>query len=395
MQKAGHRIPIGILFSTLGPYGTIGRELRDGALLGLDMANARADGAFRLEPCVVDPGGSLDRYRAAADHLLTNGVRHIVGCYTSSSRKEIIPSLEKFDGLLWYPSHYEGFESSPNVIYTGAAPNQHVVPLANWALPRYGGRTYCIGSNYIWAWENTRIMRDLVQSGGGTILRERYLPIGSTDVRAAIREISESAPDFVFNTLIGESCYAFYRAYHELAQHDERFLPTKRPILSCSLSEPELHAIGPGVAAGHIAASVYFQSITSTENVAFVRTFRERFGGDRVTSADSEAAYMTMLLLAASLHEAKTDQLGPVKQAAYACRLSAPQGDMWVDPENNHAWLTPRIGTVTAEGSFEIQWEASTPYRPDPYLAFSPKAAAVANGMPRRGGPQLRLVRCQ
>ena len=121
-------------------------------------------GALILEPRIIDPGGSLDAYRAATELLLGQGVRHIVGCYTSSSRKEIIPSVEKFDGLLWYPSHYEGFESCPNVIYTGATANQHVVPLANWALPRYGGRVYCAGSNYIWAWESTRIMRDLVQA---------------------------------------------------------------------------------------------------------------------------------------------------------------------------------------------------------------------------------------
>ena len=146
MANTDRKVPVGVIFSTSGPYGTIGRELRDGALLGVEVANAEAAGDLILEPRTVDPGGSLDAYRTATELLLREGIRHIVGCYTSSSRKEIIPSIEKFDGLLWYPSHYEGFESCPNVIYTGATANQHVVPLATWALPRYGGRVYCAGN---------------------------------------------------------------------------------------------------------------------------------------------------------------------------------------------------------------------------------------------------------
>jgi branched-chain amino acid transport system substrate-binding protein len=198
-DRAGEReVPVGILFSTTGSYATIGREMRDGALLALAAANADHRGRLRLCPEVIDPGGSLDAYRLATEAMLARGIRHIVGCYTSSSRKEIIPAVEKADGLLWYPSHYEGFESCPNVIYAGAAPNQHVVPLADWALPRFGGRVYCIGSNYVWAWENTRIMRQLVQGGGGCILRERCLPLGNTDMAAVIDEIQVLAPDFVF-----------------------------------------------------------------------------------------------------------------------------------------------------------------------------------------------------
>ena len=390
MAKAGPVVSVGIIFSTSGPYGTIGRELRDGALLALDAAKTIA-GAPRLVPEIVDPGGSLEGYREATERLLACGTRHIVGCYTSSSRKEIIPSIEKFDGLLWYPSHYEGFESSPNVIYGGAAPNQHVVPLVNWALPRYGGRVYCIGSNYIWAWENTRIMRGLVQDGGGTILRERYLPIGNTDLGAVIEEISAAKPDFVFSTLIGESCYAFFRAYHRLGKQDARFAAANRPVLSCTLSEPELHAIGRQAAAGHVTSSVYFQSVESSENSEFISEFRNRFGAHRVTSADAESAYVTTRLLVEALRRAESGRLADVKRAAYGCRLDAPQGQVWIDPENNHAWLTPRIGIALADGSFRVLWEAEAPRRPDPYLAFLSRQPAL----PGRDGmsPNLRLVR--
>lgn len=379
MTNAKWTVPVGILFSTTGPYGTIGQELLDGAMLGIEEANRLAERRghdLRLAPLAVDPGGSLDAYRVSAETLLAGGTRHIIGCYTSSSRKEIIPSIEKFDGLLWYPSHYEGFESSPNVIYGGAAPNQHVVPLANWAMPRYGAKVYCLGSNYIWAWENSRILRALAEGSGGRVLRERFLPVGDLDMEAVIEEIAELEPDFVFNNLIGDSSYEFYRAYHKLALRDDRFAASVRPIISCTLSEPELQAIGPDGAAGHVASSVYFQSIESTVNAAFVQTFKERLGPGRVTSADAEAAYLSVQLLAESLRVAGTDKLEPVKQALYGCRLAAPQGAVRIDPGNNHAWLTPRIGIAAADANFKIVWEAEEPYRPDPYLTQLPRTSS-------------------
>lgn len=389
---AGRTVRIGIVFSTSNSYGTIGRELRDGALLAVDTVNADAAAGLRLEPWVIDPAGSLDAYRTGIEHMLASGVHHIVGCYTSSSRKEVIPTIEKFDGLLWYPSHYEGFESSPNVIYTGAAPNQHIVPLAEWAVPRFGTRVYCVGSNYIWAWENTRIMRDLVQDAGGSVARERYLGVGDTDMKAVIAEIRATAPDFIFSTLIGESNYAFFREYFRLGQADPRFAPARRPITSCTLCEPELLAIGPESAAGNISCSTYFASIDRGDNHAFTTAFRSRFGNHRVTSADSEAAYITVRLLAESLADAPAHDIGAVKQAAYARRIAAPQGDVWIEPANNHAWLTPRIGVSQPDGSFRIVSDSAAPCRPDPYLAFLDRRAASGANPGQVRTPQLRIV---
>jgi urea transport system substrate-binding protein len=368
-SRAKTTVPVGILFSTSSSYGTIGRELRDGALLAIEAVNSDPRIKVTLQPWIVDPAGSLDAYRSAIEEMLLAGVRQFVGCYTSSSRKEIIPVIEKFDGLLWYPSHYEGFESSPNVIYTGAAPNQHIIPLAEWALPRFGKRVYCVGSNYIWAWENTRIMRDLVQEAGGTILRERYLAVGDIDVAAVIEEIRSATPDFIFSTLIGDSSYEFIREYHNLSKKDLRFVADQRPITSCTLSEPELNIIGGSCAAGHIVSSTYFASIDRGENRAFTEAFRNYFGPHRVTSADSEAAYITVCLLAESISAAHPHDIAAVKQAAYGCRIAAPQGNVRIEPDNNHAWLTPRIGIAQADGSFLIVSEAAAPCRPDPYLA--------------------------
>jgi branched-chain amino acid transport system substrate-binding protein len=361
---------VGIIFSTSGSYAAVGRDMRDGAMLAVEQVNADASYPFTLEPTILNPEGNLDAYRTACEVLLRNSdIRHVIGCYTSSSRKELIPVIEKHDALLWYPSHYEGFESCDNVIYGGAAPNQHLGPLAEWVLPRFGANVYCIGSNYIWPWENNRIMRQIATECGGRVLRERYLAVGCTDVAEVINDIAEMRPDFIFNTLIGESSYAFYRAYHALSEANPDFAPERRPVISCSLSEPELRAIGAESATGHIASSVYFQSIARPENAAFITAFRNSFGADRVTSADAESAWIVTRLLALSLRAACSTAIPDVKRALYACRLEAPQGPVWIDAENNHAWLTPRIGRSVAGAGFELLWEAATPARPDPYLA--------------------------
>ena len=212
------RVRIGLLFSTTGPYATIGQAMYNGARLAVEEVSADPTFPFHLETVDVDAGGSNERYAAAAERMLTtDGLVHVVGCYTSSSRKEVLPFFEKHDGLLWYPSHYEGFESSEHVIYTGAAPNQHIVPLAQYMLRSHGRRAFCIGSNYIWAWENNKIMREAVLAAGGAVLAERYFPVGETDFDGVIDQILAMRPSFVFNTLIGLSAYEFFRAFRRAA----------------------------------------------------------------------------------------------------------------------------------------------------------------------------------
>ena len=132
---------IGVLFSNSGPYGVVSGSMRNGALLAFAEINRQKTFGFELEPVVMDPAGDLQRYSVLSAALVDQGIRHVVGCYTSSSRKEVIPLFEKHDALLWYPSHYEGFESSTNVIYTGAAPNQHIIPLIEYLVGNIGKRS--------------------------------------------------------------------------------------------------------------------------------------------------------------------------------------------------------------------------------------------------------------
>ncbi|MFE1599658.1 transporter substrate-binding protein [Methylobacterium sp. ID0610] len=309
---------IGFLFSTAGPYGLVGRAMQNGARLAVEEVNETAAGVA-LVPTIVDPEGEIAGYAAGADRLLRTGHRHVVGCYTSSSRKEIIPIFEKMDGLLWYPSHYEVFETSENVVYTGASPNQHIVPLVQHLLARGGRTAFCVGANYIWAWENNRILREALALAGGRVAAERYFAVGETEFGQVIAAILAVRPDFVFNTLIGVSAYAFFRAFRRACRERGIDQPREIPVASCSLAEPELEAIGPEAVDGHISSSVYFSSIDSPRNRAFTAAYATRFPEGPTPSADTEAAYIAVHLLARAL--ARADDGGARRGAA---RVSAP-----------------------------------------------------------------------
>jgi ABC-type branched-subunit amino acid transport system substrate-binding protein len=372
---------IGVLFSTTGSYSVVARSMLNGALLAFQEI-AEAGGVVALEPVVVNPSGDLARYRALSLELLGAGIRQVVGCYTSSSRKEVIPCFEKFDGLLWYPSHYEGFESSDNVIYTGASPNQHVLPLVDYLASRVGTRAFCVGSNYIWAWENNRIFREALTARGGTVVAERYLSVGDTEFDQVISAILDQRPDFVFNNLIGTSAYAFFRAFRAACHARGIDQVNEIPVASCTLSEPELAEIGADAVDGHLSSSVYFSSLESSANAAFIEAYARAFPDGPVSSADAEASYVAVKLLAATLEQAGTDDARTVRAAVANQRLAAPQGEVRIDPQTHHAWLTPRIARSSLNGQFEVLLEAREPIAPDPYLVQSSPRFASAMRCP-------------
>jgi urea transport system substrate-binding protein len=383
-------VRIGLLFSTSGPYRTIGRAMQNGALLALEQVNADSAFPFVLEPVIRDPGGCNDRYAELARAMLADEqLVHVVGCYTSSSRKEVLPFFEKYDGLLWYPSHYEGFESSENVIYTGAAPNQHIVPLADYLLREFGKTAYFVGSNYIWAWENNKIMREAVQDAGGQVIAERYLPVSEVDVADIVAQVLDARPSFVFNTLIGDSAYAFFRLIRKAAAARNMDQPKVVPIASCSLAEPELVEIGTQACDGHISSSVYFESVSGAINQRFVEDYRARFPHAGPTSADVESSYIAVQLLARALRRAGRTDMVAVRAAVLGAALQAPQGRVHIDRDNRHCYLTPRIAVSTRAFGFDIIYQADGPVKPDPYLVWSEWQKPAAS----HRLPHLRVVK--
>ena len=271
------------------------------ALMAVDEVNASDAFDFTFVPHLRDPGGVVAAYHTACDDLIrAEQVQHIVGCYTSASRKQVIPIVERTERLLWHPARYEGFESSDNVIYVGAAPNHTVVPLIQHMLKHISADVFCAGSNYVWTWETNRVLREIVSNAGGRIIAERLLELGETSVDHIVREIIERKPPVVFNTLVGESSYVFMRALHAATARAGLSIP----MLSCSLCEPELKLIGSAAAAGCITSSAYFESIDDDENRAFVTRWKARHGSESSVSVDGQSTYTCVMLLARAIRRA-------------------------------------------------------------------------------------------
>ena len=362
---------VGVLFSRTGLMAISESEHFFGTALAIQEIN-NAGGILGREVEVVayDPGSSPETYRKMADRLLTeDGASVIFGCSTSAERKAVLPAIERRNGLLWYPSLYEGFEYSPNVIYTGAAPNQNSFPLAEYIVRKFGPRVYLIGSDYIYPRESNRIMRDLVESYAGQVAGEQYVAMeaGDAELTRALDPIRMRSPDVVFSTIVGRTAQRFYRLFSKMGFDAERL-----PIASLTMAEGEIREIGPEFCAGHLTAAGYFGALKRDSNSRFKATFAKAFGADRPVSMWSAGAYAQVKLFAKALAQAGSLDTQRLVEAALGLSLDAPEGPIQIDPDNNHTWLTPRIGRVRGDGGFDVVWQAKAAVKPDPYLAVSP-----------------------
>jgi branched-chain amino acid transport system substrate-binding protein len=358
---------IGVLFSRSGATGVTESEHFFGTALAIEEINAMGGVLGRkLAPVAYDPKGDSAEYRRLATRLLIDDeVNVIFGCSRSSSRKAVLPVIERNNGLLWYCSFYEGFEYSPNVIYTGAVLNQNSMQLAAYLLRNKGSRFFLVGADYIYPRESNRVMRDMVELHDGEILDEVYLPIEASEVQLeeVIRDIVDLQPNVVFSTLVGESARLFYRLYRKHGLD-----PKNIPIASLSMAEEEIRLIGADLCEGHITAATYFNSLDNKSNERFVTLWHERFG-DRPTSTWSEMAYSQVHLFARALERSGSLDTARLVQSAHAVTFDSPEGILSIDAENNHCSLTPRIGVCRSDGQFDIVWEGKEPIKPDPYLS--------------------------
>jgi branched-chain amino acid transport system substrate-binding protein len=370
-------LKIGVLYSTTGPYGSMGRDARDGAEFAI--AEFAADHDLALEPVFYDPHADLAAYLEGARHLLRAGCRHIVGTITSAARKEVIPLVEKHDGLLWYMCPYEGFEANENVIYVGGCPNQHLLPLFEHLIPRYGTRPYLVGANYVWGWEMNRLARELITHAGGEVLGERYLPLEETAVERIVAEIEQRRPSFILNNLIGPSSYAFLAAIRELGQRNPAFLAENCPVVSCDLMECELEDV-PGGAVGQLCAASYFDSLPTPENLAFKHRIAVRFGTDRRVSSVFASAYTAVKLCLDAVLAAGSDDPQAVRGALRNAVWPSVFGSLSIDAETNHAALPFHLGRINAGNGFDVI-ASRPPLAADPYLTGRNRAA-----------PRLRVV---
>lgn len=358
---------VGVLFSRTGVTAVIEETQLHGTMLAIEEINSKGGVNGReLTPVIYDPASDCRMYARLADKLLTeDGVSTIFGCYTSSSRKAVLPVVERRNGLLWYPTLYEGFEYSPNIIYTGAAPNQNSSVLVDFLLESYGPRFYLIGSDYIYPRESNRIMRELLHQRHGEVVGEHYLDLGArpSEFRLLMRDVRSSLPDVIFSTVVGQATAYLYQAYN-----DAGFDPQVMPIASLTTSEAEVKLMGADVARGHVTAAPYFESVDTAANTAFLRCYKKRFGDDEPANLCAEAAYFQVQIFAKALSEVNSMDPDILRPVVLGSEFDAPQGHVVIDSDSNHTNLWTRLGRVNERGQFDIIKESLQPVKPDPYL---------------------------
>lgn len=369
--EAKPAIRIGVLHSLTGTMAASETPLVDAVRLAVEEANQSGgvNGA-QIEMIVTDCRSDAAYCAQQAEKLIVQDKVHaLFGCWTSACRKAVKPVVEKHHHLLFYPVQYEGLEQSPDIIYTGAAPNQQVIPMVAWALQQRGKRVCLIGSDYVFPRTANKIVKKMLQAQHGQLLAERYVPLDEQNLDAIVREIATLHPDFVVNTLNGDSNLHFFRALQKAGIRAENI-----PVFSTSIAEAELAAIGPALVAGHYAAWNYFQSVKNDENSAFIERFHRRFGAQRVLDDPMEAAYLGVQLWVNAQRSVSTLEIATVKTVLGQQTLAAPEGIVAVDADTRHLWKPVRIGRARADGQFDIVWQSGRSMAPAPFPYFIPRA---------------------
>lgn len=358
-------IVVGLLHSQTGPMAVSERSMIDAEVMALEEINRGGGLLGRPVRWVVADGASDNATfaRQAESLIRDHGVSVIFGCWTSASRKSVLPIVESRDHLLVYPMAYEGLESSANVIYTGAAPNQQITPAVQWCHATLGARRFfLVGSDYIWPHCVNRIVADQLAGLDAELVGEEYLPFGSTDADALAGRIAAAKPDVVLSTVVGDSARPFARALRAAGLSSQT-----TPIVTFSVAENELRGPAAADMAGDYAAWNYFQSLDRPENQAFVKAFKARYGGDRTTSDVTVASYNGVRLWAQAVREAETADVRPVRNTMRHQSMNAPEGIIAIDPDTQHTWRPVFIGRIRADGQFDVVWTSRTAVRPAPF----------------------------
>lgn len=365
-------VKTGVLHSLTGTMAISERSVIDATLLAIEEVNERGGVLGRpVRPLVVDGKSDWSAFAAEAEKLITTEkVCVVFGCWTSASRKTVRPVFEKHNHLLFYPVQYEGLEQSPNIVYTGAAPNQQILPAVEWCLRELKARKFFLaGSDYVFPRTAHAIIKAQLAKLGGEVVGEEYVLLGAMDFKEVVAKIAAAKPDIILNTVNGDSNIAFFDALRAAG-----ITPSAVPTVSFSLAEDELRSMGARGMAGDYCAWNYFQSVDSQENREFVARFKERYGRNRVTDDPMEAAYVGVHLWAKAVQQAGTTAPAAVRAALSRQTFAAPGGPVTIDPATQHASKTVRIGRIKPDGQFEIVWTSAAPVRPEPFPPFRSKA---------------------
>jgi len=362
--RAPQELRVGILHSLTGTMALTESPVIDATLLAIEEINERGGiGGREIQPVVID-GASDERAfaRQAAALIAEAKVCAIFGCWTSASRKSVLPIVEQRDHLLIYPTQYEGMEQCSNIFYTGAAPNQQIIPAVSWAVGFLRKkRFFLVGWNSVYSRAANAIIRDEVEACGGEIVGEEYVLPDSTEVTRVIRTIAQTEPDVIFNSLVGDMNLFYTRLLRAAG-----ITPEKIPTVYFSVGEIELLSLSAREIVGDYAAWNYFQSLDRPENHAFVKRFRSRYGRQRVVADTMEAGYLGVHLWAQAAHTADPDDVPAIRQALLNQTFEAPGGRVRIDAENQHTWKTMRLGRIVEGGSSKSSGAPKSQSAPNP-----------------------------
>ncbi len=377
--EAVEPVKVGVLHSLTGTMAISETSLRDVVLMAIDEINA-AGGVLGkpIEPVVVDPASNWDLFAEKSRELLVRDeVAVVFGCWTSVSRKSVLPVFESFNGLLFYPVQYEGEEMSPNIFYTGAAPNQQLLPAAQYLMTPEGGekkKFYLLGTDYVFPRTANKILKAFLIAEGvpEENIVEEYTPFSHADYQTIVAKIKEFGQDgdaAVLPTINGDSNVPFYKEFA-----NQGLTSDDVPIMAFSVAEDELRSMETEHLVGHLAAWNYFQSLDSPGNNEFVEAFKNYAeakglpgGRSRVTDDPIEAAYFGVYIWKAAVDA--------VREAVLGLEFPAPGGPKKMHAENHHTYKPVYIGEILADGQFDVIWETPGLVEPEAFSHYLRQAS--------------------
>ena len=363
----GDTVKVGLLHSLTGSMAISEKSVRDAEVLAIKEINAAGGvNGKQIEYVEEDGASEPSTFATKAEKLIdSEGVSTIFGCWTSSSRKAVKPIVEEYGSLLWYPVQYEGMESSSNIVYTGAAPNQQIVPAIDYLLEQGYKKFFLLGSDYVFPRTANMIINAQLEAKGAETVGEEYADMDQTDFAAIISKIEAAKPDVIINTLNGTGNVSFFKQMSE-----KNYTSNDYMTMSFSIAEEEVATIGADILKGHMVSWNYYQTTDTEKNKEFVKAYKDAYGENRVTSDPAEAAYDAVYLWKAACEKADSFEPEDVIKAVESGEISfdAPEGTVTIQGDNHHLVKPVRIGQVGDDGLINEIY-ATDPVAPDPYLS--------------------------
>jgi len=395
---AADTIKVGVLHSLSGTMAISETALKETVLMTIDEIN-KAGGVMgkKLEPVVVDPASNWPLFAEKARQLLTKDkVAVTFGCWTSVSRKSVLPVYKELNGLLFYPVQYEGEELEKNVFYTGAAPNQQAIPAVEYLMSKDGGeakRFVLLGTDYVYPRTTNKILRAFLKSKGvaDADIMEDYTPFGHSDYQTIIAKIkkfaSEGKKTAVVSTINGDSNVPFYK---ELGNAGLK--ATDVPVVAFSVGEEELRGVDTKPLLGHLAAWNYFETIKNPENAKFIKMYKDWAVKNKlpnaktvVTNDPMEATYVGIHMWAQAVEKAKSTDTDKVIAAMAGQTFKAPDGfTIKMDEKNHHLHKPVFIGEIKADGQFNVVWKTPGPVKAQPWSPY------IAGNDKKKDEPEMK-----